>query len=120
MMRRSLHISALLLFALTQFVAPFAHAHVDGFHRDSGIHIDALPHLHVDATSDRHFESHESPSVTPQLEFQRDAVLALPSAPAQAVQPTIAGYPLALAIPAQPFHSANLAYQRPHPQAPPA
>jgi hypothetical protein len=119
MMKRSLHLLALLLFALTQFVAPFAHAHVGGSHRDDGIHIDALPHLHADATSGCHFESHESAAVTPQIEFQRDAVLALPSAPAQAVQPTIAGYPLTLAFPAPSFHSTNLSYQRPHPQAPP-
>lgn len=120
-MKRPLHLAALLLFALTQFFAPFAHAHVGGEHRDTGIHTSDLPrHLLHSGLTHCHIESHESQAIGPQQEYQRDDAalfLSIPTAvtprlsPGQVIHP--GGH-------YEPTHSFTLSYHRPHPQAPPA
>jgi hypothetical protein len=120
-MKHCLHLVALLLFALTQLVAPFAHAHVDGVHRDAGIHTSDLPHhlLHSELTH-CHIESHESQAIGPQQEYQRDVSAIIPTAPVAGVQQLSAGLAVALPRHYDPAHPCTIPYHRPHPQAPPA
>jgi hypothetical protein len=120
-MKQPLHILALLLFALTQFVAPFAHAHVDGIHGDSSIHTSDMPrHLHLPGLSQCHIESHESQAVGPQQEYPRDDASIIPASSFSAVQPMASGNAIYISRINEEIHPPTSAYHRPHPQAPPA
>ncbi len=120
-MKRPLQIFALLLFALTQFVAPFAHAHVNGMQDSASIHTGDTPHhLSVDALSQCHVESHESPAIEIQQEYQRDNAAAIPAIPVSAVHPLAANGTTLESNEYDSLHSLALPYHRPHPQAPPA
>lgn len=119
-MKRPLHIFALFLFALTQCIAPFAHAHVDGMQGHASIHVSDIPHPQVlPELAHCHIESHESQAVSLQQEYQRDDTTFLPATAVSAMHPL----PRCLA-PAAPDSCAHprstlVAYHRPHPQAPP-
>lgn len=120
-MKRPIHIFALLLFALTQFVAPFAHAHVDGIQGNTSIHTSDLPHhLPVDGLSQCHAESHESQIINVQQEYPRDDAAVIPSIPVSAIHPLASNGTTHVQNEYDPLHSIALAYHRPHPQAPPA
>ena len=118
-MKRPIHIFALLLFALTQFVAPFAHAHVGGIQGNASIHTSDLPH-HLDGLSQCHAESHESQIINAQQEYQRDDVAVIPSIPVSAMPPRASNDTTHVPNEYDPLHLAVSAYHRPHPQAPPA
>ncbi|MBI5007653.1 MAG: hypothetical protein HZB95_11105 [Nitrosomonadales bacterium] len=120
-MKRPIHIFALLLFALTQFVAPFAHAHVNGVQGGMSIHTSDIPHhLTFADLSHCHIESHESQAIDPQQEYPRDDVVVIPSASLLAVLSPIPDDTTFVAENYDPLHPATFAYHRPHPQAPPA
>ena len=120
-MKRPLQIFALLLFALTQFVAPFAHAHVNGMQGSASIHTGDTPHhLSVYALSQCHAESHESPAIEVQQEYQRDDAAAIPAIPVSAVHPLAANGKTRESNGYDPLHSIAPPYHRPHSQAPPA
>lgn len=120
-MKRPMQIFALLLFALTQFVAPFAHAHVNGMQDSASIHTGDTPHhLSVNALSQCHAESHESPAIEIQQEYQRDDATTIPALPVSAVHPLAANGKTQKSNGYDPLHSIALPYHRPHPQAPPA
>jgi hypothetical protein len=120
-MKRTLHLAALLLFALTQFFAPFAHAHVGGDHRDAGIHTSDLPHhLSYSGLTHCHLESHEAQAIGPQQEYQRDDAAAIPTAKIAVASQRSAARAIHPGPTCQPGHTTTIAYHRPHPQAPPA
>jgi hypothetical protein len=120
-MKRPLHIFTLLLFALTQFVAPFAHAHVNGTQDTTSIHTSSIPHgLSVPALSQCHAESHESPAISIQQEYQRNIVAIIPAISVSAVPPFAPNGTTRLSRQYDSLHSIAFAYYRPHPQAPPA
>jgi len=120
-MKRPLQIFALLLFALTQFVAPFAHAHVNGMQGSASIHTVGAPHQHpAHALSQCHAESHESPAIEVQQEYQRDDAAAIPAIPVSAVHPLAANGKTRESNGYDPLHSIAPPYHRPHSQAPPA
>lgn len=120
-MKRPLHFFALLLFALTQFVAPFAHAHVSGSHDKEPLHTSEIPHhLSLPGLYHCHIESPESLSISLQLKYQRDDGASIPPS-SVSIQPCLTvsraaymsyGYE-------QPSFTTN-AYQKPLPHAPPA
>ncbi|MBI4809157.1 MAG: hypothetical protein HY799_09460 [Nitrosomonadales bacterium] len=120
-MKRTSHIFALLLFALTQFVAPFAHAHVDGTQDNTSIHTSDIPHhLPYSGFSHCHIESHESQAIDLQQEYQRDDAAAIPVTPVSALQSFASTTTIFVSNDYDPPHSVTFAYHRPHPQAPPA
>src|SRR5512143_2280143 len=120
-MKRPAHIFALLLFALTQFVAPFAHAHVNGNQDSGSLHTGTLlHHLSAPGASQCHAESHESPAIEIQQEHQRDDSAAMPATPVSVVRPSAPGGTTHVSRKYDSFPRAAFAYHRPHPQAPPA
>jgi hypothetical protein len=121
-MKRPLHIFALFLFALTQCIAPFAHAHVDGVQGGhASIHVSDLPHAQVQPElAHCHIESHESQAVSLQQEFQRDDTTFSPAVAVSAIHPLPRCLaPAASDVCAHP-RPGLIAYHLPHPQAPPA
>lgn len=121
LMKRPTHLFAVVLFALTQFVAPFAHAHVNGIQAGTSIHIDGILH-HVSSSgqSQCHADSHESPAISVQQEYQRDDAAIVPAIRVSDLHPLAAnGTPLVVNEYVS-LHPVSFAYHRPHPQAPPA
>ncbi|MDO8925470.1 MAG: hypothetical protein Q7U94_01005 [Sideroxyarcus sp.] len=120
-MKRPLHIYALLLFALTQFVAPFAHAHVDGVQDKASIHTSEVPHhLPYPGLEHCHIESHESPAIDLQQEYQRDDAAALPAAPTTTLRTLASNDTTNVSNEYESHSHVAFAHHRPHPQAPPA
>lgn len=120
-MKRPLHIFALLLFALTQFVAPFAHAHVDGIQGKASIHTNDIPHhLPYPGLAHCHVESHESLAIGLQQEYQRDDTVALPAAPVASLRTLASNDTTYVSNDYESQHPITFAYHKPHPQAPPA
>jgi hypothetical protein len=120
-MKRQIHILALVLFALTQFVAPFAHAHVDGFQGNSALHVSDVPHhLPSSGLSHCHIEPHVSQAIDLQQEYQRDDAAIIPASAISATPPPASDGATYLPTRYDPLHSTAYAYHRPHPQAPPA
>jgi hypothetical protein len=119
-MKRPFHILALLLFALTQFVAPFAHAHVDGIQGKASIHTGDIPHLPYPGLSHCHIESQESQAIGLQQEYQRDDAAVIPDIPTTLVQRLPVSMATSVSNEYDPLHPATFAYHKPHTQAPPA
>jgi hypothetical protein len=120
-MKRPIHIFALLCFALTQFVAPFAHAHVDGIQGKSSIHTSDIPHhLPYPGLAHCHIQSHESPAIDLQQEYQRDDAASIPAAPVATLRTLASNDTAYVSNDYESQLPIAFAYQRPHPQAPPA
>ena len=120
-MKRPLHIFALFLFALTQCIAPFAHAHVDGMQGSASLHVSDTPHpVAFAGVSHCHIESYDSPAVSVQQEYQRDDASVIPGIPASSMHPLSRDITTCALDAYDALHSLAFAYHRPHPHAPPA
>ena len=119
-MKNTLHIVALLLFALTQCFAPLVHAHVDGVESGNSIHThDAPHHFSSPETTSSHCESQELQCVSIDHEYQRSVSIVITDTLAATIHPI----PLIVTgDTAEPHESIRLfvsAFQKPHTQAPP-
>jgi hypothetical protein len=119
-MKRPLHIFALFLFALTQCIAPFAHAHVDGVQGNASIHVSDVPHPQVlSEFAHCHIESHESQAVSLQQEYHRDDTSFAPAIAVSSMHPLPRCIATVAADGCAHPRSILIAHHRPHPQAPP-
>lgn len=120
-MKRPLHFFALLLFALTQFVAPFAHAHVSGPHDNEPLHTSEIPHhLSLPGLYHCHIESPESLAIGLQLNYQRDNAASIPPSPVSTLQCLPVSSWACPSCGYEPPSITTLAFEKPLPQAPPA
>jgi hypothetical protein len=121
-MKSPLHIIALLIFALTQCLAPFVHAHVDGLQSDATFHAHDLPHhLYLPSElSQSHIESYESPAISIPHEYQRDTILVVLDVYALSFYPSTSAINRYAINSSASLRALDYAYFKPHTQAPPS
>lgn len=125
-MKKSLHILALLLFALIQCFAPLVHAHVDGiqaaapsFHaHDIPRHI-ATRHSAIIELSQYHLESYESQAISIPHEHPRDNAPFVAHLFPASTHPYPPRITIGIVEPYDTPRSLISPYRRPHTQAPP-
>jgi hypothetical protein len=119
-MKKLIRILAIASFALTQCFAPLVHAHVDGIQCHASVHTNDIPlHLSIESVSQSYVESYETQAISLPHEFQRDDAFVIPSNLHASNHPLTQSLSLSKAQSSPLLQSKPVAYNKPHPQAPP-